>query len=138
MLINEVDLHLHPIWQKRILKTLKNVFPLVQFIITTHSPSIISSAKADELLILDGDSCRSFDYEVYGKDSNSVLTEIMEISERPDEIAIMFAEFDEFMDNEDYVSAENKLNELRRVLGDNDNGVVSASVALNFQKDWED
>ncbi len=137
-MINEVDLHLHPIWQKRILKTLKNVFPLVQFIITTHSPSIITSAKADELLILDRDSCRSFNYEVYGKDYNSVLTEIMAIAERPDEIAIMFAEFDEFMDNEDYVSAENKLNELRRVLGDNDNGVVSASVALNFQKDWED
>ena len=66
VLIDEVDLHLHPIWQKRILKTLKNVFPLVQFIVTTHSPSIISSARADELLILNGDSCKNFEYEVYG------------------------------------------------------------------------
>lgn len=138
VLIDEVDLHLHPIWQKRILKTLKNVFPLVQFIVTTHSPSIISSAKADELLILDGDSCRNFEYEVYGKDSNSVLTEIMETSERPDEVANMFAEFDNLMDKGDYKTAENILNELRKILGDNDSGVVSSSVALDFQKDWED
>lgn len=137
VLIDEVDLHLHPIWQKRILKTLKNVFPLVQFIVTTHSPSIISSAKADELLILDGYSWRNFEYEVYGKDSNSVLTEIMETSERPDEVANMFAEFDNFMDKGDYKTAENILNELRKILGDNDSGVVSSSVALDFQKDWE-
>lgn len=120
------------------MKTLKNVFPLVQFIVTTHSPSIISSAKADELLILDGDSCKNFDYEVYGKDSNSVLTEIMETSERPDEVADMFAEFDSLMDKGDYNAAENILNELRKILGDNDSGVVSSSVALDFQKDWED
>lgn len=138
VLIDEVDLHLHPIWQKRILKTLKNVFPLVQFIVTTHSPSIISSAKADELLILDEDSCKNFEYEVYGKDSNSVLTEIMETSERPDEVANMFAEFDNLMDKGDYNTAENILNELRKILGDNDSGVVSSSVALDFQKDWED
>lgn len=138
VLIDEVDLHLHPIWQKRILKTLKNVFPLVQFIVTTHSPSIISSAKADELLILDGDFCKNFEYEVYGKDSNSVLTEIMETSERPDEVADMFAEFDSLMDKGDYNAAENILNELRKILGDNDSGVVSSSVALDFQKDWED
>lgn len=138
VLIDEVDLHLHPIWQKRILKTLKNVFPLVQFIVTTHSPSIISSARADELLILDGNSCRNFEYEVYGKDSNSVLTEIMETSERPDEVANMFAEFDNLMDKGDYKTAENILNELRKILGDNDSGVVSSSVALDFQKDWED
>lgn len=116
---------------------LKNVFPLVQFIVTTHSPSIISSAKADELLILNGDSCRNFDYEVYGKDSNSVLTEIMETSERPDEIANMFVEFDNLMDKGDYKSAENILNELRKILGNNDSGVISALVALDFQKDWE-
>ncbi|MCM1222848.1 MAG: AAA family ATPase [Lachnospiraceae bacterium] len=138
VLIDEVDLHLHPIWQKRILKTLKNVFPLVQFIVTTHSPSIISSAKADELLILDGDSCRNFEYEVYGKDSNSVLTEIMETSERPDEVTDKFVEFDNLMDKGDYKSAENILNVLRDILGENDNGVISASIALDFQKDWDE
>lgn len=138
VLIDEIDLHLHPIWQKRILKTLKKVFPLIQFIVTTHSPSIISSAKADELMILDGNKCRSFDYEVYGKDVNSVLSEIMETSERPDEITEMFGEFEKFMENGEYEKAGKKLDELRGLLGDNDSGVVSAAVSLDFEKDWEE
>ncbi|MCM1228184.1 MAG: AAA family ATPase [Clostridium sp.] len=138
VLIDEIDLHLHPIWQKRILKTLKKVFPLVQFIVTTHSPNIISSANSDELIILDGNSCKSFDYEIYGKDANSVLTEVMETPERPDEISDMFDEFDNLIESGDYNAAELKLEELRNILGYNDSGVISASVALDFQKDWEE
>ena len=138
VLIDEVDLHLHPIWQKKILNTLKKVFPLVQFIVTTHSPSIISSARSEELLIFDGKSAEPFAFEVYGKDVNSVLSEIMGTSERPDEITRLFKELDELMESGDYVKAEDKLNTLREILGNNDNGVISASVALDFQKDWED
>ncbi len=138
VLIDEIDLHLHPIWQKTILKTLQKIFPLVQFIVTTHSPSVISSAKAENLLILNGNSCKSFDYEVFGKDVNSILSEVMETSERPDEISDMFNEFDEYLENGDFKAAEDKLNELRNLLGENDNGVVRATVALDFEKDWED
>jgi hypothetical protein len=43
MLIDEIDLHLHPIWQHRIISDLLRTFPKTQFIITTHSPYIISS-----------------------------------------------------------------------------------------------
>ena len=138
VLIDEIDMHLHPIWQKNILRTLQNVFPLVQFIVTTHSPSVISSARAEELLILDGQDCKPFNYEVYGKDVNSVLTEIMGTSERPNEITVKFNTFEKLMDKGDYKGAEKILEELRSILGDNDNGVVSATVALDFQKDWED
>ena len=138
VLIDEVDLHLHPIWQKTILRTLQNIFPLVQFIVTTHSPSVISSAKSENLLILDGNSCKSFDYEVFGKDVNSILSEVMETSERPDEISAMFNDFDKCLENGDFKTAEDRLNELRNLLGENDNGVVRATVALDFENDWED
>lgn len=138
VLIDEIDLHLHPIWQKRILRTLKKVFPLVQFIVTTHSPSIISSAKSDELLIFDGKNAEPFAFEVYGKDANSILSEIMGTSERPDEITEMFAKLDKYMEKEEFDRAEGVLNELRAILGNNDNGVISAAVALDFQKDWEE
>ncbi|MDE6030924.1 MAG: AAA family ATPase [Oscillospiraceae bacterium] len=138
VLIDEIDLHLHPTWQKSILKTLRKIFPLVQFIVTTHSPSVISSAKAENLFILDGNSCKSFDYEVYGKDVNSVLYEVMKTSDRPDEVNGMFKEFEDHMDKGDYISAEKTLNELRKLVGENDSGVVSATVALDFEKDWGD
>lgn len=55
ILIDEVDLHLHPEWQREFLPKLINVFPNVQFIVTTHSPFIIQSVKKGKLLDLDQD-----------------------------------------------------------------------------------
>lgn len=49
VLIDEIDMHLHPTWQTTILDDLRNAFPRVQFIITTHSPFILSSISSDAL-----------------------------------------------------------------------------------------
>jgi len=54
VLIDDLDLHLHPNWQKRIVADLKNIFTSIQFVATTHSPFIVQSLKADELINLDG------------------------------------------------------------------------------------
>lgn len=53
VLIDELDLHLHPKWQRHIVNDLKTIFPNCQFIITTHSPFIIQSLESGELLKLD-------------------------------------------------------------------------------------
>jgi predicted ATP-binding protein involved in virulence len=53
VLIDEIELHLHPSWQKMVIRTLREEFPNLQFIATTHSPFIIQSLKPDELLNLD-------------------------------------------------------------------------------------
>ncbi len=53
VLIDELDMHLHPKWQKGIISSLKKCFPLVQFIVTTHSPFVIQSAKANEVINLE-------------------------------------------------------------------------------------
>lgn len=53
ILIDEIDLHLHPTWQKRIVNDMKNTFPRMQIIATTHAPIVISSCSKDELIILD-------------------------------------------------------------------------------------
>ena len=52
VLIDELDLHLHPAWQKVIIDQLKNTFPKIQFVATTHSPFIIQSTKEGELFKL--------------------------------------------------------------------------------------
>ena len=52
VLIDEIDLHLHPNWQWRVIDALKNTFPKVQFIATTHSPIIIASCKEEKLITL--------------------------------------------------------------------------------------
>lgn len=53
VLIDEIDMHLHPKWQKNIVTDLKRTFPNIQFIVTTHSPFIVQSLKADEVINLD-------------------------------------------------------------------------------------
>lgn len=137
VLIDEIDLHLHPTWQKKILNTLKSIFPHIQFIVTTHSPSVISSAKEDELLILNNDSCELIGSKVYGKDVNSILSEIMGTPERPDEIDRMFKHFRDLLDNEEIDKAKIVLNEIRDILGDDDNEVISSAITLDFKDNWE-
>ncbi|AMO32286.1 AAA family ATPase [Lysinibacillus sphaericus] len=48
VLIDEIDLHLHPRWQQKIIKLLKNLFPKVQFVVTTHSALVVSSTEYRE------------------------------------------------------------------------------------------
>jgi predicted ATP-binding protein involved in virulence len=55
ILIDELELHLHPVWQSKILQSLKTMFPTAQFFITTHSPHIVQSAESGEVLPLEID-----------------------------------------------------------------------------------
>lgn len=52
VIIDELDVHMHPEWQYTIRNALKKIFPKLQFIVTTHSPHIIASAKENEIIIL--------------------------------------------------------------------------------------
>ena len=52
VLIDELDLHLHPDWQRKIINILRDTFPKVQFVVTTHSPFLIQQAGQDQLIIL--------------------------------------------------------------------------------------
>jgi predicted ATP-binding protein involved in virulence len=53
VLIDELDMHLHPKWQRTVVEDLKRTFPNIQFIVTTHSPFVVQSLKANELINLD-------------------------------------------------------------------------------------
>ena len=56
VLIDELDLHLHPVWQRRVIEDLRTTFPRIQFFASTHSPFLIQSLRSgEELLMLDGE-----------------------------------------------------------------------------------
>jgi predicted ATP-binding protein involved in virulence len=76
VLIDELDLHLHPNWQRRIINDLRNAFPKIQFIATTHSPFIVQSLKSDEIWNLD----KLMDVAPDELKIDTVATEIMGIS----------------------------------------------------------
>jgi predicted ATP-binding protein involved in virulence len=56
VLLDEIELHLHPRWQRVLIESLRTTFPRVQFLATTHSPFIVQSLREDELINLDGQS----------------------------------------------------------------------------------
>lgn len=81
VVIDELDVHLHPEWQLTIRKALETLFPKLQFIVTTHSPHLIKTAKAGELIILPALRrklvAKSTEKEYFGWDTDQVLEEIM-------------------------------------------------------------
>jgi predicted ATP-binding protein involved in virulence len=77
VLIDEIDLHLHPSWQRAIVPNLMKIFSNCQFIVTTHSPQIISHVKPESIFILRENSI-SHPEESYGKNTDRILEDLMD------------------------------------------------------------
>lgn len=94
VLIDEVDMHLHPAWQQTVLASLKEAFPRIQFIVTTHSPQVLTSVSAECIRLLqrdvDADSgkqktvVREFHVQTQGVASSTILAEVMGTDPIPD------------------------------------------------------
>jgi predicted ATP-binding protein involved in virulence len=83
VLIDEIELHLHPKWQKEVIGKLSSTFPNVQFIITTHSPQVLSEAERNSVILLyrkDGEIVHTTIEQSKGLSSNEILEEIMHTS----------------------------------------------------------
>jgi predicted ATP-binding protein involved in virulence len=84
VLIDELDIYLHPNWQKRIVGDLKRVFPNIQFVATTHSPFIVQSLESDELINLDSEISTETKHpglQPIDMTLNQVATEIMQVKD---------------------------------------------------------
>ena len=89
VLIDEIDLHLHPLWQRVIISRLTEVFPNCQFIVSTHSPQVLSHVKAEHIFILKptkDDISIEKPTESYGKSTDRQLEDILGVASRPDNI----------------------------------------------------
>jgi predicted ATP-binding protein involved in virulence len=77
VLIDEIDQHLHPGWQQRILPALRNAFPRVQFIVTTHSPEVLSTVESRQIRILDNGKCYGAPTGTLGAESSRLLQTVL-------------------------------------------------------------
>ena len=133
--IDEIELHLHPAWQKRILTTLMETFPACQFVVTTHSPQVISGVEARHVRLLkpaeDGrrEVCQPI--ATKGRDSNFVLSGVLETPERADEVDRLFDAFDESVDGRDLEAAERTLRELDKAVEGQSAAVATRQAKLN-------
>lgn len=134
VIIDEVDLHLHPAWQRRILGDLRAIFPRVQFIVSTHAPSVINTVKKENIIIIDNGEAFEPSWEMHGRDVNTIVSSLMNVDERPSEIKRRFGDFYSSIDVGDVQSAETELNELKKTIGDNDPEIVGCNVKLSLLK----
>jgi predicted ATP-binding protein involved in virulence len=78
VLIDELDVHLHPNWQKKVVKMLKSTFPNIQFIVTTHSPLILHSLDLGDRIINLEDNQAYYVDNMFGRDANDTLLQLMD------------------------------------------------------------
>ena len=83
VLIDEVDMHLHPKWQQTVLTDLTKAFPNIQFIVTTHSPQVLSTVKKEQIRILGDNVVSTPSTHSFGEDSSVLLAELMNVSPLP-------------------------------------------------------
>jgi predicted ATP-binding protein involved in virulence len=120
VLIDELDLHLHPAWQRRVIGDLRRTFPNIQFVATTHSPQVVSTAKPEWIRVLTADQQVGTALHTYGRDSNSLLNEVFGTSERPIETERKIEEVEALLSQRKLDDARATLRILERDLGPDD------------------
>ncbi len=126
VLIDEIDLHLHPRWQRVALPRLRSVFPRLQFIVTTHSPQVLSSAENRQVRRLIDGRLQEHGVFVEGRDTNAILRDLMRTDDRDDKGAVELNRLHRAIDRGDRVEAERLYRELAERWGDNDPALIRA------------
>ena len=132
VLIDEIELHLHPQWQREVLPALQKTFPNIQFIITTHSPQVLSNLKKEEIFILEDNKIVKVTPHVEGRDSNSILYELFGVSERPEKYKKKLKQFYDAIDDNNIIEAKKILGTLTEIFGKQDTEILSANLHLSF------
>lgn len=139
VLIDELDLHLHPKWQWKVIEALKTTFPKVQFIATTHSPIILASCKNARVISISQDMNIVYKNSLYGVQVNDVLEAYQDSNNIALSIKCKLKEFYNFIEKQDYSNASKILKKLSNELGENNPEVVGAKVTFDLESaSWED
>lgn len=122
VLIDELDVHLHPRWQRRVATDLKRTFPAIQFVCTSHSPQVIGELPREEVRLL-GPGGVTLPSVARGADSNWILDHVMTgaASETAVARALQRGAEDALAEG-DLAGARSRLSELRALLGGGQTG----------------
>ena len=133
VLIDEIDLHLHPTWQRQIVHNLTAAFPRCQFIATTHSPQVIGEVEHDRIQIIADGQVYSPTHS-FGVDSSRVLEEIMDADPRAHEVKSLLLHVSQELGKQRYESARGILTQLVERLGEGDPEVARIKTLLDFME----
>ncbi|MFT2096932.1 AAA family ATPase [Marinomonas sp. 2405UD66-6] len=147
VLVDEVDMHLHPQWQQHIVKSLQSAFPQIQFILTTHSPQVLGNVSAKNIKLINqvGEGCFNLKKpaQSYGLSSNDILDEVMntgEISEQLSRTPDVFKKLEAIsalISDEKYLEAEKQILQLEEEIDGEIPELVKAKLSIELAG-WDD
>ena len=133
VLIDEIELHLHPQWQRGILPKLTKTFPNCQFIVTTHSPQVISDVRPENVIILeseDGKIAAKHPQSSFGRDSNQILEDLMDTPQRREDIQDKIQQLFRLISESQLVEAKALQEEIAEEIGADEPELVGARAAI--------
>ena len=137
VLIDEIDMHLHPRWQWNVVGALLNTFPNVQFIAATHAPILFASYKNIWLIDVDEDEVR-YSESHYGMDVNTSMQYYQNTQEIPEKVRQKVELFNKKMDDEKYEEAAVILRQLEIETAPAHPLLVELRTRFEFEStDWE-
>ena len=128
VLIDEIDVHLHPRWQRRVVNDLKSTFPSIQFICTSHSPQVIGEVSPAEIRLLDENGVQT-PAQSYGMDSNWILRVLMGAEDKAEDVSKSVDSIFELIAQRKLLEADAKVTELRQEVG-NSESIQRAAATL--------
>lgn len=132
VLIDEIDLHLHPGWQRRIISSLPAIFTNTQFLLSTHSPTVLSELKSDSIWIMEKTKSgvvANRPEDAYGQAVDRILEDIMYVSARPRKIEKKLKKLFSAIAEGDTEKAKHRLECLQKKIG-TDPALVKADILI--------
>lgn len=135
VLIDEIELHLHPKWQRDVLQRLRDIFKACQFVVTTHSPLVLGEVPARCVRFLEFVNGRvgvTVPTEAYGMDANRILQEFMGAPVRNRQVDGELKTLFELIDQERFDEARSVIAALEHKLGEDEPELTRASSLIRF------
>lgn len=138
VLIDEIDLHLHPALQSIVLKSLQNAFPNLQFIATTHAPMVMTGIPIsdDSVIYLlnftpeSGYTAKPID--LYGMDASTIMKAFLHTIPRSKDVDELLNELFSFIEDGDYIKASEFIQAMREKLHKNLPDLLKAEAMIKF------
>lgn len=129
--IDEIDLHIHPKWQKNIISALQAAFPELQLLLSTHAPLVLASVPNESVVFIDNGSVISGNQPTYGRSPDAVIEGPMATGLRPEKVQKNLDRLFEAIDSKPR-SAKILLRKLEKELGADEPMLVRARALLSL------
>lgn len=134
ILIDEIEQHLHPALQRKVIPSLQRAFPNAQLIVTTHSPQVLSSVPASAVVVLDNFEAHAVTGPTQGRDTNAILREVFGVETRPEMDAEALRGVAALIEDERLDEALARLDTLAEKLSEHDDEVLRLRTTLDFAR----